>query len=107
MNKFAYIEREIVLIAELRKGDLFCPATDCLEQVWEGFDMDPDTVRTYRVPDLTVFEFIRLNNSGDVECRQIFPTTAGWHRLNTGRRPGDRHGNALDWRFRRVKLSDT
>ncbi len=108
MSKYAYIEQEIVLINQLKKGDLFCPATDCLEEVfWQSSKDLSDIHSYYKVPDLEVFEFIQLSSMGDVECKKIFPAEKGWHSFNTGRRHEEPRGNALDFRFRRVTISTT
>jgi len=96
VHSHLFIEREFVKPSELRLGDLFCEATDCLQFVFEGFDKLDDPMKTYAVPDLIVWKFKSLYN-GQLDCTQVFPEVQeGSHYVIIVMK---------GWTIRRVKMS--
>lgn len=95
MGKVKYYEGPFVKKEDLKPGDHFCEATDCLNFVFEGFDKLDDPVKLYEPPDpdFNVYKFIRLEGDDrDVYCETVKADTKAWVRFNMD----------CDIRFRRV-----
>jgi hypothetical protein len=97
LHSHLFIEREFVKPSELKLGDLFCEATDCLQFVFEGFDKLDDPMKTYAVPDLVVWKFKSLYGT-QLHCTQVFPAIPEGSNFTINLQ--------ADWRFRRVKMTE-
>ena len=96
LHSHLFIEREFVKPKELKLHDLFCEATDCLNEVFEWTKKSGD-MTTYQVPDLVVWKFKSLYGT-QLHCTQVFPAIPEGSNFTINLQ--------ADWRFRRVKMTE-